>query len=240
MAHTGDGFAHSMGRIYQPPLPEVSAVIAAAADLPRFLSEPLMSRIHGAERACFDRYLRILDSIETHSLIDPSLLDIGCASGFFAYLFAVTTSRQVTAVDDARGSSCGYSDNAFLAPLHSAKQEYGLEHLEIVDAPVERFLAECPDRRWDVVLCLSVLHHFYTGYGDQPHTGRLGTEERAGIFRAIGRATRSVLFLEVDQGRVPDGFLPEFVQLAGFRGADPIGSSASAVGDGRLLYELWK
>ena len=155
-----------MDRIYQPPLPALSAVIAAAADLPTLLSETLTSQISDAERACFDRYFRILDSIETNSLVDPSLLDIGCANGFFAYLFAVTTCRQVTAVDDARGSSCGYSDNAFLAPLHRAKREYGLEHLEIVGAPIEQFLTECPDRQWDIVLCLSVLHHFYTGYGD--------------------------------------------------------------------------
>src|ERR1019366_4743264 len=229
-----------MDRIYQPPLPALSAVIAAAADLPTLLSETLTSQISDAERACFDRYFRILDSIETNSLVDPSLLDIGCANGFFAYLFAVTTCRQVTAVDDARGSSCGYSDNAFLAPLHRAKREYGLEHLEIVGAPIEQFLTECPDRQWDIVLCLSVLHHFYTGYGDHPDMGRLTEENRASVFRAIGRATRSVLFLEIDHGRVPDSFLPEFVELAGFKSADPIGSSASAVGDTRLPFELWK
>jgi hypothetical protein len=137
----------------------------------------------------------------------------------------------VTAVDDARGSSCGYSDNAFLAPLRCAKREFGLEHLEIVDAPIERFLTEFPDRRWDIVLCLSVLHHFYTGYGDHLDTGRLTEEERASVFRAIGRVTRSVLFLEIDHGRVPD--------MAGIRGTGRIQrrqSSASPSGS----FRLWK
>jgi SAM-dependent methyltransferase len=229
-----------MDRIYQPHLPDVSVAIAAAADLPAFLGQPLTARVEGAERACFDRYLRILDSIETHSMIDPSLLDIGCANGFFAYLFAITACRQVTAIDDARASSCGYSDNAFLAPLRQTKRELGLEHLEIVDTPMEQYLTECPGRQWDIVLCLSVLHHFYTGYGDDPDTGQLTDEQRVSVFRAIGQATRSVLFLEVDHGRVPESFVPEFVELAGFKGADPIGSSASAVGDTRLLFELWK
>jgi len=229
-----------MDRIYQPHLPDLSAVIAVAADLPMFLGQPLTARVLGAERACFDRYLRILDSIETHSLIDPSLLDIGCANGFFSYLLAVTTCRQVTAVDDARASSCGYSDNAFLEPLRQTQREHGLEHLEIVGAPVEQFLSEHPGRQWDIVLCLSVLHHFYTGYGDHTDTGRLTDEQRVSVFRAIGQATRSVLFLEVDHGRVPESFVPEFAELAGFKSVDPIGSSASAVGDTRVLFELWK
>jgi SAM-dependent methyltransferase len=227
-------------RLYQPHLPDLAFVINSIADMPRFLSEPLPDDTAGAERACLDRYLCILDALERRSLFDCSLLDIGCSNGFFAYLFAVSLCRQVTAIEDARGALAGYSEDAFLGPLCKAKRQYALEHIEIADAPIERFLAACPDRQWDVVLCLSVLHHFYTGYGDHPDRGRLTDEERRAVFRAIGRATGSVLYLEVDHGRVPADFFDEFSDLGGFKGRTAIGSSASAVGETRTLFEVWK
>lgn len=229
-----------MERLYQPPLPGLGAVINAITNLPGFLSEPVPGETSVGGRACFDRYLCILDALERRSLIDSSLLDIGCSSGFFAYLFAVTACRQVTAVEDARGASAGYGENAFLAPLLRAKQQYALHHLEIIDKPIEQFLVASPDRQWDVVLCLSVLHHFYTGYGDHPDRGRLTEEERQDLFAAIGQATGSVLYLEVDHGRVPDEFFADFMKRGGFRGCALIASSASEVGETRNLFELWK
>lgn len=229
-----------MERLYQPRLPELASVVGSIADMPQFLSEPLSDGTLGAERACVDRYLCILDALERRSLFDCSLLDVGCANGFFAYLFAVSFCRQVTAIDDARGALAGYSKSAFLGPLYRAKRKYALEHLEIADAPIEQFLASRPDRQWDVVLCLSVLHHLYTGYGDHPDRGRLMDEERRALFTAIGRATASVLYLEVDHGRVPESFFAEFSDLGGFRGRSAIGSSASAVGETRVLFEVWK
>ena len=229
-----------MERLYQPRLPDLASVIDSVADMPRFLSEPLWNGTLGAERACVDRYLSILDALERRSLFDCSLLDIGCANGFFAYLFAVSLCRQVTAVDDARGALAGYGKNAFLGPLKRVKREYALKHLEIAGAPIEQFLGAHPDRRWDVVLCLSVLHHFYTGYGDHPDRGRLTDEARRKLFQAIGRATGSVLYLEIDHGRTPDDFFAEFSDLGEFRGHSVIGSSSSAVGETRILFEVWK
>jgi SAM-dependent methyltransferase len=229
-----------MERLYQPPLPGLGTVLNTITNLSGFLSEPVSGHTPGAGRACFDRYLCILDALERRSLIDSSLLDIGCSSGFFAYLFAVTACSQVTAVEDARGALAGYGENAFLAPLRRAKREYALHHLEIIDKPVEQFLIACPDRQWDVVLCLSVLHHFYTGYGDRPERGRLTEEGRQDLFVAIGRATGSVLYLEVDHGRVPDEFFADFMKWGRFRGCDLIASSASEVGETRSLFELWK
>jgi SAM-dependent methyltransferase len=229
-----------MERLYQSPLPGLATAIGIAANTEAFLRKDLQNTASRAERACLDRYLLILDALERRSLFDSSLLDIGCANGFFAYLFAVMMCRQVTAVEDMRGASAGYSENAFLNPLLQVRQEYALRHLEVIDAPIERFLTTYPDRQWDVVLCLSVLHHFYTGYGDNPAVGLLREETRRSLFAAIGRATGSVLYLEFDHGRVPESFLSEFENIGGFAGKAIIGSSASAVGETRNLYELWK
>ena len=229
-----------MGRRYQPPLPGLANALEIAANTGAFLSKGFQDNTSGAERACLDRYLIILDSLERRSLFDSSLLDIGCSNGFFAYLFAVTICRHVTAVEDMRGASAGYSENAFLNPLLQIKQEYALSHLEVIDAPIEQFLKACPDRQWDIVLCLSVLHHLYTGYGDNPEVGLLQEEARRWLFAAIGRATGSVLYLEFDHGRVPDGFLSEFKDIGGFAGSMIVGSSASAVGETRNIYEVWK
>ena len=229
-----------MDRRYQPPLPDLAGALAVVTDATAFLRKGFPQDTSGAERACYDRYLRILDSLERRSLFDCSLLDIGCSNGFFAYLFAVTMCRQVTAIEDSRGASVGYSENAFLGPLCHAQRESGLRHLEVLEAPIEEFLKTCPERRWDAVLCLSVLHHFYTGYGDHPEVGFLREEERRALFAAIGRATGTVLYLEFDHGRVPEDFLSEFKDMGGFAGSTIIGSSASAVGETRNIYELWK
>jgi SAM-dependent methyltransferase len=226
-------------RLYQPLLPNLASAIRIVSDLPAFLAQNLERENEGVERLCVDRYLQILNALENRALYDGSLLDIGCSSGFFSYLFAITACRQVTAVDDSRAAPSGYSDDAFLRPLRAARQEYGLRHIEIVDAPIERFLAAA-GRTWDIVLCLSVLHHFYTGYGDHPERGRMTARERRSLFRSIGRATGTVLYLEIDHGRVPADFLDEFSEASGLRHSQVIGSSSSAVGETRNLMELWK
>lgn len=229
-----------MERLYQPPLPNLAAAIGVVADLPAFLAQPFEQQIGEVERACIDRYLLILNALETRELFDGSLLDIGCSTGFFSYLFAITACRQVTAVEDSRAAASGYGEDAFLRPLRAAKEKYRLRHIEIVDAPIEAFLAAEPERTWDIVLCLSVLHHFYTGYGDHPERGQLRPKERQRLFQAIGHATGTVLYLEVDHGRVPPDFLAEFMAAAGFRSSRLIGSSSSAVGETREIVELWK
>ncbi|MGB6943707.1 MAG: class I SAM-dependent methyltransferase [Bryobacteraceae bacterium] len=228
-----------MERLYQPKLPDLASAIGIVSDLPAFLAQSLEHESEGVERLSVDRYLQILDAIESRALFDSSLLDIGCSSGFFSYLFAITTCRQVTAVDDSRAALSGYSDDAFLRPLRAARQEYGLDHIEIVDTPIERFLASA-ERIWDIVLCLSVLHHFYTGYGEHPDRGRMTPTERLSLFQSIGRTTGTVLYLEVDHGRVPADFLDEFSQASGLHHSRVIGSSSSAVGETRSLMELWR
>ena len=229
-----------MERLYQPPLPDLASAIRAVADLPGFLARDFENEFPGIERLCVDRYLRILNAMESRGLYDCSLLDIGCSSGYFSYLFAVSACRQLAAVDDSRASSFGYANDAFLGPLRKACDESGLQHVEIVDAPIERFLDKQKGRRWDVVLCLSVLHHFYTGYGDDPTKGRMTAEELRSLFRCIGSATGTVLYLEVDHGRVPGDFLAKFCEASGLAHCRVIGSSCSAVGETRNLMELWR
>lgn len=227
-------------RLYQPKLPSLASAIRIVSDLPAFLAQDLEREGAGVERLSVDRYLSILDALEHRALYDCSLLDVGCSSGFFSYLFAVTACRQVTAVDDSRGAPSGYAGDAFLRPLRAAREEYGLRHIEIVEAPIEQFLAAKPMRSWDVVLCLSVLHHFYTGYGDHPERGRMTARERRSLFKLIGKATGMVLYLEIDHARVPADFLSEFSEASGLSHSQVIGSSSSAVGETRNLMELWK
>ena len=229
-----------MNRLYQPPLPDLTAALDIVGNLPKFLSGSLPEGIQRAERCCFDRYLQLLNALEERSLFDCSLVDLGCAGGFFSYLFAITLCRHVTAVEDGRSLWAGYSKEAVLQPLFRAKKDHELGHLEIVEAAIEEFLTAHHGRQWDVVLCLSVLHHFFTGYGDDTQRGRLTEEERGSVFQAIGRATGTVLFLEVDHSRVPEDFVAEFVSAGEFRGYHALGSSASAVGDSRVLFEVWK
>ena len=231
----------SAQRLYQPKLPSLASAIRIVSDLPAFLAQDLEREGAGVERLSVDRYLSILDALEHRALYDCSLLDIGCSSGFFSN--AVCRNR-LPAGDGRRRfarRALRICHDAFLRPLRAAREEYGLRHIEIVEAPIERFLAAKPVRSWDIVLCLSVLHHFYTGYGDHPERGQMTPRERRSLFKLIGKATGMVLYPEIDHARVPADFLSEFSERPGLRHSQVIGSSlSSAVGETRNLMELWK
>lgn len=74
------------------------------------------------------------------------------------------------------------------APLIGALA-YGLDPDRVTVTAAEPFLATT-DRRWDVVSCFSLLHHFALGRGD------VGPEE---LLRLLDRVTGKVLYLDTGQ-----------------------------------------
>ncbi|MEO7142859.1 MAG: hypothetical protein ABI165_05080, partial [Bryobacteraceae bacterium] len=137
-----------------------------------------------------------------------------------------------------------YGVEAFTAPLIRDCQKNGLRHVEVREQSIETFLveAEGQGRQWDAVLCLGVLHHFHTGYGDHPEAGQLDAAALRVLYERLGKVTRQALYLCVDTTRIADldAFLDELCRAGEFLRPKLLGWSCSATGQRRPLWEIRK
>lgn len=132
-------------------------------------------------RACQDRWAAISEFLDDHRLRpstdDPmSSLDVAAAQGWFVSQFS-------RAGFDAEGVEIDP-----LAP-QMAHGAYGLDRGSIHTADAVDFLLAA-DRRWDVVSCFSLAHHFALGRGSV-------TADR--LIEMLDRVTGRVLFFETGQ-----------------------------------------
>jgi SAM-dependent methyltransferase len=105
-----------------------------------------------------------------------SVLDVGCAYGWFVGQFS-----------QGGASATGVDTDA--AALRAGQIAYGLRRDQLVESDAMTFLAAC-GRKWDVVLLLSLLHHFVLG------RNRATAEE---LLAQIDRVTGTCLFLDTGQ-----------------------------------------
>jgi len=132
----------------------------------------------GVIRRCDDRLAMMLKFLASagRPLAGLSVLDVACAYGWFVNEFA------------QRGAAATGVDSDFAA-LRLGRIAYGLRPEQTVHADLRTFLSTC-GRKWDVVLLLSVLHHFVLN----PRRGR--PEE---LLRRVDRVTGSCLFIDTGQ-----------------------------------------
>jgi SAM-dependent methyltransferase len=135
-------------------------------------------------RRCEDRFARIQSFLEERRLAHTGadVLDCGCSYGWFVSEFKKRGYRARGLDRDPRATRIG-------------ELVYGLEPGDFVHLPLEEFL-ESHDGTLDVVLCLSLLHHYAIGK-------ERGAPEA--ILKALGRITGKVLFL--DTGQSSEGWL---------------------------------
>jgi SAM-dependent methyltransferase len=107
-----------------------------------------------------------------------SVLDLACSYGWFVREFSARGSDALGVERDR-------------AALKIGRIAYGLRAEQTVDADLQPFLSAASARRWDVVLLLSVLHHFVL-------KRRGCTAEE--LLRRVDRITGSCLFLDTGQG----------------------------------------
>lgn len=132
----------------------------------------------GVIRRCDDRLGMMLNFLAAagRPLAELSVLDLACSYGWFVNEFA------------RRGSAATGVDTD-LAALKVGRIAYGLRPDQTVRSDLRTFLATS-DRTWDIVLFLSVLHHFVLN----PRRGR--PEE---LLRQVDRVTGSCLFVDTGQ-----------------------------------------
>jgi SAM-dependent methyltransferase len=129
-------------------------------------------------RQCEDRLAMMRSFLESEGrpIEGLSVIDLGCAYGWFVAQFA-QRGAMATGVDtDA-------------AALRVGPIAYGLRQDQLVQSEAMTFLTSC-NRTWDVVLLLSLLHHFALG------RNRATAEE---LLAQVDRVTGTCLFLDTGQ-----------------------------------------
>lgn len=150
-------------------------------------------------RRCTDRLAKMRDFLGEHDLVPPTLtsyVDLGSSYGWFVAEMSKLGFHSRGVERDPIAASVG--------PL-----VYGIRPEQIVRADIVRWLST-ERTRFDVVSCLSVLHHFTLGRGS------ISAEE---FIRLVDNRTSRVLFLDTGQGhetwfrdRLPE-WNPDFIEV---------------------------
>jgi SAM-dependent methyltransferase len=118
------------------------------------------------------------------SLAGKSVLDIGCADGFFCQLCVKSGARRVVGIDSALGR---------LLRARLAALEAGLD----IEFRMEVFPDLAIREKFDYVLCLSVLHHFLA---DKDLWKTFQGPDLAGDLAALGKGLKALLSLTAPGG----------------------------------------
>jgi hypothetical protein len=192
-------------RLYQPRITEafLSALKAGERDKEKLLACLDES---SSDRACIDRLLPILRALP-QSLSGYSLLDIGCANGFFTNSLAALGCSKAEGIDNnLHADTLGLQVPPALA---AASEDARLADIEVAyhDLDIRDIIQR--NQPWpprSIVLFLSVLHHLVGGYGF------LGTGEgqsligdvAAPIFKWLDEHTEKMLVFEMHEGIYAD------------------------------------
>ncbi len=180
-------------KVYVMPPPVVTPVQQLILDhafcrgSTRELYQPIGAPELGSDwnliRKCRDRFELMRKFLVEQHLLPPtgqSYLDIACSYGWFVKEFGKLGF-------DAYGG--GEID---WAACEIGRRVYGLEEGRVTRGEVVHFLKENA-KRYDIVSCLSLLHHFILGL---PYRASIGAEE---MIQLVDRATDRVLFFDMGQ-----------------------------------------
>lgn len=220
----------SGGQLYQPILKDPSywKSLANLRDEQPAKIDKKMASV--GERPCLDRARLIHADLakNTHLLAQPGarLLDIGCNIGFFCHYFE-SLGVRATGIDDSQHNRRQKFSRANVIDVaRQLNQRYGLS-ATFHDGDAVKFLSE-GNNRFDIVLLLSVFHHFFLGYALDKKGG--DPMQRARDFiQQINRATEQVLYLEYDDrcAELSTAELIEFLKNeSGFEDIEIIGRSS--------------
>ncbi|MGW0228640.1 hypothetical protein ACWDWO_10035 [Actinopolymorpha singaporensis] len=155
--------------------------IGGKKELYQPIDAPELQRSWTTVRRCTDRLSMMERRLATEGIDGPghSYLDVACCYGWFVHRM------------EERGFAAEGIERDPLAPRLAAGV-YGLDPARITVGDAVEFLRAARDagRKWDVVSCFSLLHHFVLGRAS------VSAEELAGLLDSV---TGRVLFLDTGQ-----------------------------------------
>jgi len=158
-------------------------------------------------RICVDRLVLILENLPG-PVSGYSILDLGCASGFFTNSLALLGSSWVIGIDNnthVRTFSLNLDD--FLIRARQDASRFGVEKsVQYIEEDLVSIMrTPRPELKSDVVLCLSVFHHLFLGYGFLPHKKAEVLGARAlPVMKWLDSHTGEFLFFEIHESVFED------------------------------------
>lgn len=186
----------SGGEHYQPLLRSGRELRRLAGTTGDFGDTPARTTTQ-SERPCVDRARILRDDMRSlmGQIEGATLLDIGCNVGFFCHYFA-TLGMKATGIENSqhnRHQRFSLSNSVKTAKRMNAR--YGLD-CDFIEHDARLWIKDRSEG-FDVVLLLSVLHHFFLGYP----VGEYAQDPMAeayGFLEQIARITNRVLYLEYE------------------------------------------
>ena len=165
-------------------------------------ADKAFSLIGRTERPCADRAWLIRDDMRpiVGELDGITLLDIGCNVGFFCHFFAALGMKATGIENSQHNKYQRFSVRDSVRIANRLNHRYNLACKFISDDALSWVTHQ--KASFDVVLLLSVIHHFFLGYpiGDYEHDP---LEEARQFIANVARITGKVLYIEhedVDSG----------------------------------------
>jgi SAM-dependent methyltransferase len=228
---------------YQPSFVSESALRAfGRGDYDKIRTEIRAAAPDSYERVSVDRALAIALDLALQG-VDPtsSILDIGCAEGLVSALLSRIGYRVVGIDNDLVAEVQPWYDLEVRSQSRSSLDDENCEYLR---AEALDYL-KAPGPAFDVILVLSVLHHFLKGYGLSGN-GAISNEEFSMFLRLLcGRAKR-FLYVEVpifdEEREIPGDSnfpIPQYFVSNGLAaGFDLIASTVATNAKPRRLYRI--
>jgi hypothetical protein len=184
------------------------------------------------ERSCRDRWALIAPQLERHQI--RTLLDLGCAEGFFV--------RQAAAIEGCFALGI----DADVRRLTIAQTASILDEAHNAGFMLARVTPDFVDRlpEFDAVLFLSVLHHVMSEHGE---------DHARDLLRRIRLKTRALMIFDMGHsgettqawaqrlpamGDEPDRWIAGFLRSAGYSQTEKLGETDGYRGSGRRTVFL--
>lgn len=184
------------------------------------------------ERSCTDRWDLIAPVLSRHRI--DTLLDLGCAEGFFVRRSAMVAGCLALGVD------------ADIRRLTVAQTASALDKTHNAGFMLARITPDFIDRlpEFDAVLFLSVLHHIMAEQGEA---------YARDLMQRIRRKTKTLLVFDMGQsdetgqpwsallpamGAAPHLWIADFLRSAGYAAVEPLGEADGYQGAGRRTVFL--
>jgi SAM-dependent methyltransferase len=184
------------------------------------------------ERSCLDRWAMIGPQLSRHGI--GSVLDLGCAEGFFVRQAASVTGCFALGID------------ADIRRLTIAQMASFLDEAHNVGFMLARITPDLIDRlpQFDAVFFLSVLHHVMSEHGEDHARNllcRIRLKTRIMLIFDMGQSDETVqpwAKLLPAMGDSPDRWIAAFLRSAGYSVVETLGETAGYQGSGRRTLFL--
>lgn len=183
---------------YQPIFKDRSELKAVSELTNDRVFEKYRKVLSSSERPCLDRARLIHhDMLSQLGLLNnATMLDIGCNIGFFCHYYQAL-GMHATGIDNSRHVlKQKFTITNPIKVARNLNQVYGLT-CTFHNADAQEFLSSNAEA-FDVVLLLSVIHHFFIGYPVDERQRDPIVEART-FLKQVVRLTRKLLYIEYDE-----------------------------------------